>query len=159
MTHSTQDLCKKSIAVFRSLPGLGDFLCVIPALRALRAAFPTAQIVWIGLPNVAEWVTRFDHYIDEFVEFPGYVADIPLRLAHCHENPYQLLTDWVKDPEPEDGIRHEVQRQLNLVATIEYHTIRLGTCRIGCYFMVSFANIAKKASAPKDTTTGCVKSY
>jgi len=72
MTHSTQDLCKKSIAVFRSLPGLGDFLCVIPALRALRAAFPTAQIVWIGLPSVAEWVTRFDHYIDEFVEFPGY---------------------------------------------------------------------------------------
>jgi hypothetical protein len=96
-------------------------------------------------------VTRFDHYIDEFVEFPVYVADILLRLAHCHENPYQLLTDWVKDPEPEDGIRHEVQRQLNLVAAIEYHTIRLGKCRIGCYFMVSFANIAKKASALKDT--------
>ena len=24
-----------------------------------------------------------------------YLADIPLRLAHCRENPYQLLTDWV----------------------------------------------------------------
>jgi len=22
-----------------------------------------------------------------------YLADIPLRLAHCHENPYRLLTD------------------------------------------------------------------
>jgi ADP-heptose:LPS heptosyltransferase len=29
-----------------------------------------------------------------------YLAGIPRRLAHCRENPYQLLTDWVKDPEP-----------------------------------------------------------
>src|SRR5437868_5612100 len=28
-----------------------------------------------------------------------YLADIPLRLAYCHENPYQLLTDWEPDPE------------------------------------------------------------
>jgi lipopolysaccharide heptosyltransferase II len=47
-----------------------------------------------------------------------YLAKIPLRLAHCHENPYQLLTHWVKDPEPEQQIRHEVQRQLDLVKTI-----------------------------------------
>src|SRR4051794_20295691 len=26
-----------------------------------------------------------------------YLSDIPLRLAHCRENPYQLLTDWVVD--------------------------------------------------------------
>ncbi|USX23249.1 lipopolysaccharide heptosyltransferase II [Oxalobacteraceae bacterium OTU3REALA1] len=45
-------------------------------------------------------------------------AGIPLRLAHCRENPYQLLTDWVRDPEPEQGIRHEVLRQLSLVAHI-----------------------------------------
>ncbi|MGE5594977.1 MAG: lipopolysaccharide heptosyltransferase II [Hyphomicrobiales bacterium] len=47
-----------------------------------------------------------------------YLADIPLRLAHCHENPYQLLTHWVPDPEPAAGIRHEVQRQLDLVASV-----------------------------------------
>jgi lipopolysaccharide heptosyltransferase II len=45
-----------------------------------------------------------------------HLADIPLRLAHCHENPYQLLTDWVPDPEPERMVRHEVRRQLDLVA-------------------------------------------
>jgi lipopolysaccharide heptosyltransferase II len=50
--------------------------------------------------------------------FLAYMADIPLRLAHCHENPYQLLTDWIKDPEPEQLIRHEVRRQLDLVANI-----------------------------------------
>lgn len=50
--------------------------------------------------------------------FLCYLANIPLRLAHCHENPYQLLTNWVLDPEPSSGIRHEVRRQLDLVASI-----------------------------------------
>jgi lipopolysaccharide heptosyltransferase II len=45
-------------------------------------------------------------------------AEIPLRLAHCRENPYHLLSDWVPDVEPAAGIRHEVRRQLELVATI-----------------------------------------
>src|SRR5690606_5633866 len=47
-----------------------------------------------------------------------YLADIPLRLAHCRENPYQLLTDWVRDPEPSERVRHEVERQLDLVAHV-----------------------------------------
>jgi lipopolysaccharide heptosyltransferase II len=54
--------------------------------------------------------------------FLCYLADIPLRLAHCHENPYQLLPDWIKDPEPDQFIRHEVQRQLDLVASIGCQT-------------------------------------
>jgi len=51
-----------------------------------------------------------------------YLADIPLRLAYCHENPYQLLTHWIKDPDPDEGIRHEVQRQLDLVAAVGSRT-------------------------------------
>lgn len=47
-----------------------------------------------------------------------YLAGIPLRLAHCRENAYQLLTDRVLETEPQDGIRHEVRRQLDLVATV-----------------------------------------
>jgi lipopolysaccharide heptosyltransferase II len=47
-----------------------------------------------------------------------YLADIPLRLAHCRENPYQLLTDWVPDPEAGTARRHEVRRQLDLVAKV-----------------------------------------
>jgi lipopolysaccharide heptosyltransferase II len=47
-----------------------------------------------------------------------HLAGIPLRLAHCRENPYALLTDWVHEPEPEQGVRHEVQRQLDLVAQV-----------------------------------------
>lgn len=46
-------------------------------------------------------------------------AGIPLRLAHGRENPYHLLSDWVRDAEvPGEGMRHEVQRQLDLLAAI-----------------------------------------
>jgi len=47
-----------------------------------------------------------------------YLAGIPRRLAHCRENPYQLLTDWVRETEPDTCLRHEVRRQLDLVAAI-----------------------------------------
>lgn len=46
------------------------------------------------------------------------LAGIPARLAHCRENPYRLLTEWVPEPEPDQGIRHEVERHLDLVATV-----------------------------------------
>jgi len=46
------------------------------------------------------------------------LAEVPLRLAHCRENPYHLLTDWVPDPEPQRTLRHEVRRQLDLVAAV-----------------------------------------
>ena len=50
----------------------------------------------------------------------AFLAEIPLRLAHCRENPYQLLTDWVPDPDAagDRPIRHEVRRQLDLVASV-----------------------------------------
>lgn len=47
------------------------------------------------------------------------LANIPLRLAHSRENPYALLTDWVSDGERvAQGMRHEVQRQLDLVQSV-----------------------------------------
>jgi lipopolysaccharide heptosyltransferase II len=45
------------------------------------------------------------------------LARIPLRLAYSRENPYALLTHWVPEPEPALR-RHEVERQLALVARI-----------------------------------------
>ncbi len=46
------------------------------------------------------------------------MAGIPLRLGHSRENPYALLTDWVPDPESFVPTRHEVRRQLDLVAAV-----------------------------------------
>ncbi|MDB4926649.1 glycosyltransferase family 9 protein [Mucilaginibacter sp.] len=48
----------------------------------------------------------------------AYLAGIPNRLAYCRENPYQLLTHWVPDKEPYSEIKHQVQRDLDLVKTI-----------------------------------------
>src|SRR5690606_31466156 len=46
------------------------------------------------------------------------LAGIPLVLAHARENPYRLLSHWVREGGELDDGRHEVRRQLDLVATI-----------------------------------------
>ena len=48
----------------------------------------------------------------------AYLADIPMRLAYCRENPYYLLTDWVVEREPLSIIRHQVERDLEMVKTV-----------------------------------------
>jgi len=49
-------------------------------------------------------------------------AGIPLRLAYSRENPYHLLSDWEPEREPEPLLRHEVVRQLELVASVGART-------------------------------------
>ena len=47
------------------------------------------------------------------------LAGIPLRLATSRENPYGLLSDWNPETDVIGGsVRHEVQRQLDLLARI-----------------------------------------
>jgi lipopolysaccharide heptosyltransferase II len=50
----------------------------------------------------------------------AYLAGIPLRAAYFREKPYGLLTDGIPDPDVVGSptLRHEVRRQLDLVAAV-----------------------------------------
>lgn len=51
------------------------------------------------------------------------LAGIPLRLAHARENSYGLLSHRLAEPDTlRPTMRHEVQRQLDLVASVGLHT-------------------------------------
>jgi lipopolysaccharide heptosyltransferase II len=138
------------------------------AAMAMDAATPTS------LQRLAAELRR--HAFDGAVIFTSYsqsalpaamlchLAGIPLRLATCRENPYDLLTDWVQEAERHRATRHEVQRQLDLVAAIGCTThashqsfkapddagARLDACleRAGINASQSFLVLHPGASAP-----------
>jgi ADP-heptose:LPS heptosyltransferase len=60
----------RRVLILRALH-LGDLLCAVPAFRALRQAWPSAQLVLAGLPWSRAFVDRFRSILDGFVEFPG----------------------------------------------------------------------------------------
>jgi ADP-heptose:LPS heptosyltransferase len=73
----------KKIVVFRALQ-LGDLLCSIPALRALRQGFPNAHITLVSLPWAKFLVERFPSYLDALITFPGYPG-LPEQLSNPKE--------------------------------------------------------------------------
>jgi ADP-heptose:LPS heptosyltransferase len=60
------------VAVARALAGLGDLLCLVPALRALRQGLPHATVTLVGLPPGLLLLERFPWLVDDFLAFPGF---------------------------------------------------------------------------------------
>jgi lipopolysaccharide heptosyltransferase II len=148
------------------LDNLGDLLMTTPAIAALRAGLPGAQLTLLTSPAGAALAPYLDDLDDMLVHDASWVANgspaspdveralvadlarrafdaaviftvctqsalaaallmrlagIPLRLAHARENPYALLTDWVRETDVDlSTVRHEVRRQLDLVAHVGF---------------------------------------
>lgn len=87
------------VCLFRALPGLGDLLCAVPAMRALRRARPDVRVTLVTLPAAVPLAERFRAYLDEIVPFPGFpglpdrrpdVPAIPGFLAEMHARRFDL---------------------------------------------------------------------
>ncbi len=59
------------IAMLRALPGLGDMVCAVPALRAVRQRFPRARVALIGLWSSRWMLDGYPHYVDELLPVDG----------------------------------------------------------------------------------------
>lgn len=77
-----QEIKPKKIAIFRALQ-LGDLLCSIPAIRALKYAFPESELTLIGLPWAKAFAEKFSDYFSGFIHFPGYPG-LPEQNYHLH---------------------------------------------------------------------------
>lgn len=84
----------KKIVVFRALQ-IGDMLCAVPAIRALRNAYPDAEITLVGLPWAKMLVERFPEYFHSLISFPGYPG-FPEQPAN-----YSAFPDFLKKVQQE----------------------------------------------------------
>ncbi len=67
------------VLVFRALQ-VGDTLCAIPALRALRHRFPASTLMLVGLPWAHQLLPRYATLIDRILPFPGH-PELPEQAA------------------------------------------------------------------------------
>lgn len=116
LVQTAWDSPPRRIVVLRALQ-LGDLLVTVPALRALRAGFPAAEITLIGLPWAASFAERFKRYIDRFVEFAGYPGineveatseDIAAFLADQRAYGYDLAIQLHGNGRTSNGFIHEL---------------------------------------------------
>lgn len=61
----------EKIIILRALK-LGDMLCSLPALRALRQRYPQSKITLVSHSAMTDLFRRYPHLIDEFIPFPGF---------------------------------------------------------------------------------------
>lgn len=108
------------------MPEIDDVIVyAAPWMKAEREPDPAADLEMAGLLRERRFDAAAIFTVYTQSPLPAallcQLAHIPLRLAHCRENPYLLLTDWMPETEPQGGVRHEVRRQLDLVSGVGAH--------------------------------------
>ncbi|SKB80837.1 glycosyltransferase family 9 protein [Dyadobacter psychrophilus] len=108
------------------IPGVDDVMVAdLPWVQSTNAENPTLESLAAELKQRAfDAVVIFTVYSQSALPAAmlAYMAGIPVRLAYARENPYQLLTHWLPDLEPYEMIRHQVERDLELVKHIGAET-------------------------------------
>src|SRR5438105_6432141 len=85
MKQTDRSFRVRRVAVLRALQ-LVDLLCAVPALRALRAGLPDAEITLIGLPWARALVDRLPQFLDAFIPLPGWPG-LPEQPPQVHTIP------------------------------------------------------------------------
>jgi ADP-heptose:LPS heptosyltransferase len=127
------------IAIFRALQ-LGDMLCAVPALRALRKAYPKANIALIGLPWAVSFVQRYNKYIDRLIVFPGYpgLPEQPYDKAAWQKFVSQMQQeqfDCILQMQGNGTIVNEMLQQLQAKQLGGFHR---HDCRMNDHFFVEY---------------------
>jgi ADP-heptose:LPS heptosyltransferase len=128
----------ETVAVFRALQ-LGDMLCSVPALRALRAALPGARIALIGLPSAQQFAERFSKYIDVFFAFPGHAAfpEQPVqedKLAGFYASMQSQGFTLSLQLHGSGEVSNEITRRFRARASAGYAPPGTAACDRLCYF-------------------------
>jgi len=121
--HITILVSSMGAAVVPEIPGIDDVIvCDVPWVQINSVPHPSqftnlVQRLKEGFFDAAVIFTVYSQNPMPSIML-AYLAEIPLRLAYCRENPYHLLTNWVPDEEPYTFIQHQVLRDLQLVKSI-----------------------------------------
>lgn len=110
-------------AVARLVPAIDDILVYeAPWMKASTASTIAADTAMIATMTDGAYDAAIIFTVFSQTPFPAAMlcrlAGIPRILAHCRERAYTLVSDAVAEVEPEQGIRHEVRRHLDLVAHV-----------------------------------------
>lgn len=124
----------RKIAVFRALQ-LGDLICITPAMRALRAAYPDSDITLIGLPWAAGFVQRYSRYFNHFIHFPGYPG---LPEQDYSEEALQTFLQRVRE------------EQFDLVLQMQGNGTIVNplVCQFGARYVAGFHNKDSRVNSP-----------
>jgi ADP-heptose:LPS heptosyltransferase len=76
------------VAIVRLRVGLGDLLCSVPALRALRAARPDLDVTLVTWAEMAPVVDRMRAYVDHLLPFPGFPGIPDRPVDHTAWEPF-----------------------------------------------------------------------